>query len=104
MKARKKLFSRSGETLVETLIAVLLIALVSVALVSLTRASVISNQTARDLDDRLYSAITEVETCASTVEETDGAATVTLGTGTADIDITVLTDSNGYLSTYKKAE
>ena len=59
---KKKLRSRCGEMLVESIVAVLIISLASVVLASMITSASRLNKTAKEKDTELYAAITAAET------------------------------------------
>lgn len=74
---KKKLRVSRGETLVETLTAIVVIALASVALAAMIGAASRMDLAARANDERLYSAISQLETADGGGES--GTVTVTVG-------------------------
>ena len=73
---KKKLSSRRGETLAETLVAVLIVSFASVLLASMLTSSSRLNKTAKENDEELYAAVTAAETQSGT--GTDGTVTVSV--------------------------
>lgn len=73
----KKLKSLSGETLAETLVAVLILSIVSVALAAMIGSATRMNISARENDERLDKAMENM----MTAETAEGTATVTVGSG-----------------------
>lgn len=59
---KKKLRSRCGEMLVESIVAVLIISLASVVLATMITSASRLNKTAKEKDTELYEAITAAET------------------------------------------
>lgn len=102
----KKILSRRGESLVETLCAVLIFTLASVAMYSMVMASANINQTAKEMDSAIQSEML-------TVEKADGngsAGTVTMTltqTGIeealAEIEVSVDVYQEGDLHSYFRA-
>ena len=76
MKLLKKLRARSGETLTETLCAVLVMSLSSVLLATMISAASHMNATALEKDSALYSELTTAEEQTDIKEE--GTVTVTI--------------------------
>ncbi len=86
MKSVKKLASRRGETLTETLVGVLIVGLASVVLASMAVASSNMNAAAIKADKALYSAVSNAE--QGTLKDGDPAA----GGTTDKIEVTVTLD------------
>ena len=97
----KKLRFAKGETLVETLTAVLIISLASVALASMIAAASRLNIRARENDERLYAAISELESGAG--ESEAGTVTVTMGEQSRKVDFSVsyVNGGEGLLSAFE---
>lgn len=105
MRSRNKLRSRKGETLSETLVAVLLVGLASVVLASMIGAA--SRMSARSLerDVKLYAAVTAAETKpddSAETEKTDSKVRVNVGNAPAkEFTVTFFSDEDGTLYSYR---
>ena len=101
MRIRKKLRSRRGETLAETLVALLIIGLASAALAAMIGAAVHMSTASIKRDNELRAAVTALETGTGT-ETTAG--TVKVSVGGAEQDVTVIYESagDGMLYAYHK--
>lgn len=84
-KLKRKLASPSGETLTETLCALLVVALASVALATMLSAANRLNASAVERDDALYAGLTAAE--GRTSEPAAGTVTVSGGDFSADFDV-----------------
>lgn len=101
-----KLRSRKGETLTETLIAVLIVGLASVVLASMVTAASRMSAQAEERDDKLYAAVTaaEAQPDSAKVEESDSSPTVQVTVGdnsTVNFSVTYFSDEDGTLSSYR---
>lgn len=74
-RLRAKLFARRGETLTETLCALLVVALASLALAAMLSAANRLNASAIERDDALYIGLTAAEGRTSTPEPGEVAVT-----------------------------
>ncbi|MDO4516821.1 MAG: hypothetical protein Q4C76_06780 [Bacillota bacterium] len=111
MRLWNKLASRRGETLTETLVAILVVALSSAILATMIGAASRMNKTAMEKDAQLYGAVTAAETKTTEVTEetpqvevTVGSKTVTFGTdgtGTIEYYSDVSDNENGTLYSYR---
>ena len=111
MKLVHKLKSRGGETLTETLVAVLVVSLASAALAALLTAAVNLNQKAKAQDAVLYQAVTEAQFPQGTGLGETGTVTVTVKKPiggvteeTVRFDVTMTGDSEGLLRAYYRTE
>lgn len=68
--------SKKGETLAETLIALLLVCIASVALASMVMAASRMNATAMERDDALYAAVSQAE--IASLDDGSGTVEVTV--------------------------
>lgn len=102
MRLWNKLASRRGETLTETLVAVLMVALASVLLASMLSSASRMNAAAMEKDEALYDAVTAAETGGGSGET--GTVRVTLG-GAAlpDFNVTYYSDAGGTLYAYGRS-
>ena len=100
--------ARRGETLVEVLVALLIVVLATLLLSSMVTASAGINFTARQKDERFYAALSKVEAMDSVVEVTGAPAQEVIITNNADpadetkIEVDVYTSDN--LAMYKRSE
>lgn len=104
MRIWNKLRARKGETLTETLVAVLLVGLASVVLASMVGAASRMSIRALERDGKLYAAVTAAETQpdSAKVEETDSNVRVAIGNGpTEDFPVTYFSDGDGTLYSYR---
>lgn len=85
MKIRNKLRSRRGETLTETLVALLVVALASVILATMIGTATRINAAAIQRDETLCQAVTAMETGTEAVA-TDGTVTVNINGGSVNFD------------------
>lgn len=101
MKIWNKLTSRRGETLTETLVALLIVGLASGVLATIVGAASHMNKTAMDKDEVLYKAITAAETKTGT--GTTGKVDITVDGNDVDpngLDVTFYSDESGTLYAY----
>ena len=84
---KRKLKSRRGETLVESLCAVLIASLSAALLAGMVTAASNMNISARENDAKLYSSISDAETFAG--DARTGEITVTVGSKTTDAAVQV---------------
>ena len=99
---REKLRSERGESLVETLTAVVIIALASAALASMIASAAKLNITARENDHELYEAISQLEEGLEEGEE--GMVTVTLNneeTRKVNFPVNYAQDDYGLLTAFE---
>ena len=97
---RRKLQSRSGETLAEVLIAMLIVALASMLLVVMITTSGSIDITARNRDTRFYEGLSNAELH----EDSTGNGKIVIkkdGVDIADFDVTLYGGSG--LTSYEKA-
>lgn len=103
-KCMAKLRSRAGETLVEILVALLIIALASILMVGMYSASTSIDKSARDQDKRLYESLSAVE--GGTATKLTTITEITLDdTDTSGKDVTIKVDvyEDGAFTAYRKA-
>ncbi len=86
MKLRSRLASRRGETLTETLAAILIVGLSSAVLAGMVAASARMNSAAAAADSALYEAVAKAE------------SGVPAGGGTAEVTVTVGGESHTFSS------
>ena len=101
MNVLKKLTSRRGETLTETLAALLIVGLASGVLATMVIASSRMNATAMDKDAALYAAVTAAETGPEKTGETHPQVTVTIDSVPVEFDVSYYGDDDGTLSAYR---
>lgn len=85
MRTFRKLRSRKGETLTETLVAVLLVGLASVVLASMISAASHMSAQALERDTALYNEITVAEAQSSGVQ--NGSVTVEIGGSSQNFNV-----------------
>ena len=105
LKAIKAKFKNSkGETLAETLVAIVLLSLVSVALAAMIGSSSNMNSSAKKYDEKLDRAVAAME--SNDASALDGTATVTIGSDTVSFKIKMHTsgDDTMKLCAYDAAE
>ena len=102
-KFLKKTTSRKGETLVELLVSILLIALSVALLLGMYQASGRINQTAREMDEKLNQSVTEAGN--RTGESQKGTVTFEFDEGVPDEngEIEVEIYSNESVTAYSKS-
>ncbi|MCF2615672.1 type II secretion system protein [Oscillibacter valericigenes] len=104
MRRWNKLRSRKGETLTETLVAILLVGLASVVLASMISAASRMGAQALEWDTALYEAVTAVETQPDEAK-TEAAypkVQVTIGSEPAEnFAVTYFSDEDGTLYSYR---
>lgn len=93
MNILKKLTSRRGETLTETLVALLIVGLASGVLATMVGAASHMNKTAMDKDEVLYKAVTTAETRPGT--GTGGKVNVTVGGTAVEFGVSYHSDATG---------
>ena len=76
MRLWNKLASRRGETLTETLVAILVVALSSVILATMIGAASRMNKTAMEKDEQLYGAVTAAEAKPDSAKTADTTTNV----------------------------
>lgn len=100
----KKLHSKKGETYVEVLISVLIIALAALLLATTLTAANRINANARKADEGFYASVNSMENPAGDPAEGDYAVTYEIEgqflTGSGKIDVDMYED--GELAAYKK--
>lgn len=104
MSVYNKLRSRKGETLTETLVAILLVGLASVVLASMISAASRMGAQALEWDTALYEAVTAVETQPdeAKTEAANPNVQVTIGSEPAEnFAVTYFSDENGTLYSYR---
>ena len=104
MKRWNKLRSRKGETLTETLVAILLVGLASVVLASMISAASSMSAQALERDTALYEAVTAVETQPDEAKtgEADSKVQVTIESNPAEnFPVTYFSDEDGTLYSYR---
>lgn len=99
MKLLKKLRARSGETLTETLCAVLVMSLSSVLLATMISAASHMNATALEKDSALYSELTTAEERSAAKSEPK-AVEVTINGAKVTFAATYYGGENGALTSY----
>ncbi len=99
MKIMKKLRARSGETLTETLCAVLVMSLSSVLLATMISAASHMNATALEKDSALYSELTTAEEQSAAKSEPK-AVEVTINGARVTFSATYYGDKDGALTSY----
>ena len=104
MSIVNKLRSRKGETLTETLVALLIVGLSSVVLASMIGAASRMGVQAKEQDEKLRDAVTAVETQPDEAKtgETDSKVQVTIGSNPAeDFTVAYYSDADGTLYSYR---
>lgn len=103
MSVYNKLRSRKGETLTETLVAILLVGLASVVLASMISAASRMGAQALEWDTALYEAVTAVETQPDEAKtEAAKKVQVTIGSEPAeDFTVAYYSDADGTLYSYR---
>lgn len=104
MRSWNKLRSRKGETLTETLVALLIVGLSSVVLASMIGAASRMGVQAKEQDEKLRDAVTAVETQPDEAKtgETDSKVQVTIGSNPAeDFTVAYYSDADGTLYSYR---
>lgn len=104
MSVYNKLRSRKGETLTETLVAILLVGLASVVLASMISAASRMGAQALEWDTALYEAVTAVETQPdeAKTEAANPTVQVTIGSEPAEnFAVTYFSDEDGTLYSYR---
>ena len=104
MRTLRKLRSRKGETLTETLVAILLVGLASVVLASMISAASRMGAQALEWDTALYEAVTAVETQPdeAKTEAANPNVQVTIGREPAEnFAVTYFSDEDGTLYFYR---
>lgn len=105
MGEKQKLHRQSGETLTETLVALLVITLSSVLLFTMVGAASHLNATARQQDDILYDALNQLARQEQAPPPRENADQVTIqqkgGAFSADFPVTYLGDDGGALHAYQ---
>ena len=86
MKIYQKLHSNRGETLIETLAAILVIGLVSGAFAAGISAASKMNRRAMEKDEKLYAAVTAAEQQLSGTE-TNGSMQITIGGTSTEVPV-----------------
>ncbi len=102
MKAMlKKLKSKAGESLVESLAAILIFTLASVAMYTMVTTAADLNQTVKEMDEKNLSHLNAVEMALPAYK--NGAAEIQFKLGSnviAEVDVDVYGGQNGSLYTY----
>lgn len=94
----RKLRSKSGETLAEVLMAILIIAIVSAGFATaISSASKTVKESAR-MDKELFESISDTESLSGT--SGNGNVSVSIGGSTTSYAVTFVTDSNNNFKTY----
>ena len=104
MSVYNKLRSRKGETLTETLVAILLVGLASVVLASMIGAASRMGVQAKEQDEKLRDAVTAVETQPdeAKTEAANPNVQVTIGSEPAEnFAVTYFSDEDGTLYSYR---
>lgn len=100
MKLKQKLAARRGETLTETLVAILVISLSAAVLAAMIGAASRMNRLAIQQDEANYAAISAAETGAGTA--TNGTVTITTVDGSSTNYHVKFYGGSGFVS-YRKA-
>ena len=90
--------SQRGETLVETLVAILIVGLASAALASMISTASHLNKTAKEKDQALFEAINLIYTSESST--TNATLSVTIGNEQVPFTVTLMEAADGKLKAY----
>lgn len=92
--AMKKLKNRKGETLMETLVAILVFTLSSVLLYSMASTATDINRTARQDDKQFQEQVVAVEQAKGS--KTTGTVSITIGSGSTNVNVDVYRSGDLY--------
>lgn len=101
-----KIRSRKGETLIEILVSILIVALSALLVAAMFGAAGRINITIRDLDEQFYQSVTEVESQQGTPSKgvVEYEITDEEDPQKGSIDVEIFTDSNGTFSGYSQSD
>lgn len=102
MKLTKKRRSQRGETYVEVLMSVLILALSALVIATSVTAAKHINASARKADESFYSAVSALESGAGNVSK--GSVQYEIGGESDAVEVDVYTDENGELAAYGKSK
>lgn len=100
MKIFKKLISKKGETYVEVLISILILALSALIIATSVTAANSINASARRADDNFYNAVSEAESLSGPDPKSGQIEIETSDSKYGSIDVYIYTDENGTFTTY----
>lgn len=101
---RRKLRSRRGETLIESLVALLLVSIASVALIAMVTSASRMNKAANQLDSGLYAAVSAAEVRQDNEDKEDGTVTVTVDGDSVTKDVTFYGSGDASIFSYQQRE